>query len=208
MGLPEALPDMQSYFITDRTRLSQGDDLVSVLGRVAAAGVEMVQIRERDLRARQLEELVTEAVRRTADRGVKILVNDRLDVALACGAAGCHLPGAGLPVKEVRRVAPAGFLIGVSTHRREEALVAEANGADFLVFGPVFRTTSKPGEPPAGVLALADVAKSVRIPVFALGGITPERVVEVAAAGVAGVAGISVFVGEDSLRRLMNALKA
>jgi thiamine-phosphate pyrophosphorylase len=198
---------MQSYFITDRTRLSRGEELVSVLGRVAAAGVEMVQVRERDLRAGELEVLVTEAIRRTADRGVKILVNDRLDVALACGAAGCHLPVAGLPVKEVRRVSPPGFLIGVSTHHLEEAIVAEANGADFLVFGPVFPTTSKPGAPSAGVLALADVARSVRIPVFALGGITPERVEEVASAGVAGVAGISAFTSEDSLRRLMEALR-
>jgi thiamine-phosphate pyrophosphorylase len=199
---------MQSYFITDRTRLFQGDELRSVLGRVAAAGVEMVQIREKDLRAGELEELVTEAIRLTANWGVKILVNDRFDVALSCGAAGCHLPGTGLPVKEVRRVSPPGFLIGVSTHHLEEALVAEVDGADFLVFGPVFPTISKPGVSPAGVEALADVAKNVRIPVFALGGITPERVAEVSGAGVAGVAGISVFMGEDSLRRLMNALKA
>lgn len=199
---------MQSYFITDRTRLFQGDELVSVLRRVAAAGVEMVQIREKDLRAGELEQLVTEAIRLTADRGVKILVNDRLDVALSCGAAGCHLPGTGLPIKEVRRVSPRGFLIGVSTHHLEEALVAEVEGADFLVFGPVFPTTSKPGVSPTGIDALADVAKNVHIPVFALGGITPERVEEVTEAGVSGVAGISVFMGDDSLRRLMNALKA
>lgn len=199
---------MQSYFITDRRRLSQPDELHLVLARVAAAGVEMIQIRERDVPARKLEQMVAETIRQTARWGTKILVNDRLDVAMACGAAGCHVPAAGLPPGEVKRISPPGFLIGASTHTREEALVAEGSGADFLVFGPVYPTVSKPGALPAGVGALAEVAQSVRIPVFALGGITPERVEEVAAAGVAGVAGISVFMNEESLPRLMAALSA
>ena len=160
---------MQTYFIADRARLSQTDELYTVLGRAAAAGVEMIQIREKGVPAGELEQMVTQAVGLAARWGTKILVNDRLDVAMACGAAGCHLPAVGLPAKEVRRVSPPGFLIGASTHTREEALVAEGNGADFLVFGPVFPTISKPGALPVGVDALAAVAESVRIPVFAVG---------------------------------------
>ncbi|MFQ5789602.1 MAG: thiamine phosphate synthase, partial [Acidobacteriota bacterium] len=107
----------------------------------------------------------------------------------------------------VRRMAPPGFVIGVSTHSLAEARRASEEGADLVVFGPVFETTSKLGAPPVGLRALAEVVRTVRVPVFALGGITPERVKTVAAAGAAGVAGISVFLHEESLQRLMNALR-
>jgi thiamine-phosphate pyrophosphorylase len=134
-------------------------------------------------------------------------VNDRLDIALASGAGGVHIPGEGLPIQSVKNVTPIGFLIGVSTHSLEEARRAAHQGADFVVFGPVYPTPSKPGARGLGVEALAEVVRETNIPVYALGGVTPERVKPVAATGAAGVAGISVFLEDDSLERLMEALR-
>ncbi len=137
-----------------------------------------------------------------------MLVNDRLDVALASGADGVHLPAQGFSVRVVRRLAPAGFLIGVSTHTVEEAREADGEGADLLVFGPVFETTSKPGGNPLGLGALAEVVRRVRAPVFALGGVGPDELRAVAATGAAGVAGISAFLTPEALDRLLAAIRA
>jgi thiamine-phosphate pyrophosphorylase len=174
--------------------------------RAVAYGVDVIQIREKDLAARPLMEITRNAVRVARGTGTKIVVNDRLDVALASGAAGVHLPADGFSIGAIRRIAPAPFLVGVSTHSLGEARRAAAEGADFIVFGPVFRTTSKPGARGVGVHALAEVVREANLPVYALGGMTPERVGSVARAGAAGVAGISVFLEEDSLRRLMEAI--
>jgi len=137
-----------------------------------------------------------------------VLVNDRLDVALASGADGVHLPAYGFPVRAVRRLAPPGFLIGVSTHTVEQAREADAEGADLLVFSPVFETTSKPGGKPVGLAALAEVVRRVRAPVFALGGVGPGELRAVAATGAAGVAGISAFLTPEALDRFMAAIAA
>ena len=167
----------------------------------------MVQIREKDLGGRALLNVTREAVRLAKRRdGTKILVNDRLDVALAGGADGVHLPGDGIPVEVVKRISPGHFLVGKSTHSLDEARRAMTEGADFIVFGPVFPTTSKPGAAGVGVRALAEIVREIDIPVYALGGMVPERVKDVAAAGAAGVAGISVFLEEDSLKKLMEAI--
>lgn len=156
--------------------------------------MDLVQIREKDLSGRNLERIVTKVLSLARGSATKILVNDRVDVALACGAAGVQLPSQGLPVASVRTICPPGFIVGVSTHSLREALEASENGAHFVLFGPVFPTLSKPGAPPVGLEALADVVQQTPVPVYALGGITPERVREVAATGAAGVAGISVFM--------------
>jgi thiamine-phosphate diphosphorylase len=174
------------------------------------AGVELVQIREKDLSGRALEDLVGWAVFLASSRqggATRIIVNDRLDVALACGAAGVHLPADGIPVSAARRAGPPGFLIGASTHTLDEARRAAADGADYVFFGPVFATASKPGVRPVGVEVLAEVVEKLACPVFALGGMTPQRLGEVASAGAAGVAGISVFSEEDSLREMMKAVR-
>lgn len=169
-----------------------------------AAGVDWIQIREKDLSTRALEDLVRRAVSRGGSS--RILVNDRLDVALACGAAGVHLPADGLPVDAVRRSFPTGLMVGVSTHTEREAETAAKMGADFIVFGPVFATASKPGVRPVGLRALAEVVAENPLPVFALGGITAHNVEEVAGTGVAGVAGISAFQNEQSLMALQQAI--
>jgi thiamine-phosphate pyrophosphorylase len=172
---------MKRYCITDS---------LEVATRAAADGVEMIQIRAKELSTRALSDLVAR-IRRVAQRS-RILVNKRTDVALACGAHGVHLPAGSMAPDTIRRITPAGFLIGVSCHTIEELRAAEREGADFAVYGPVFPSPTK-SLAPIGIQAFREAAASVRLPVYALGGVTRENAAACIAAGASGIAGISLF---------------
>jgi thiamine-phosphate pyrophosphorylase len=159
---------------------------------LAAAGVDAVQLREKHLDDLQLYELARLA-RAALPPPALLLVNGRADVALAAGADGVHLPADGVPAGALRARFGSSLLIGVSTHRHDEVGRARRDGADYVVFGPVYPPPSASGHGPAvGLAALARAAQA-GIPVYALGGVTLERFAEVAAAGAAGVAGIRLF---------------
>jgi thiamine-phosphate pyrophosphorylase len=174
---------MLRCYVTDRR---QGDILSSVNAAVRD-GVEIIQIREKDLDARPLFELVCRVRDAAAGSGTKVLVNDRLDVALAAGIDGVHLPGHGLPTAKAR---PLVKTLGRSIHSIEEGLQAARDGADFVVFGPIFES---PGKKPVGIDALRAMTALVKIPVLAIGGITHENTPSVLEAGAAGIAAIRLF---------------
>ena len=178
---------IRRYYITDRKSAGGIDALLRFVERAQA---DAVQVREKDLPAREL----TALVRRVMATGARVLVNSRVDVALACGAHGVHLPGDSIAPSEWRRIVPHGFLIGVSAHSAGDVSRAELEGADFAVFSPVFEPLSKASYgPPQGLARLAEAARGVRIPVLALGGVTLENERDCLAAGAAGVAGITLF---------------
>ena len=177
---------MIRYYITDRQALGGIPGLLECIVANSRAGVEWIQIREKDLSALKLFELTRAALRIAGDS--RIIVNSRLDIALAAGAHGVHLPSNSIAPSRMRPLCPAGFLIGVSTHSWADVRQAEAEGADYAVFGPVFATGAKR---PAGVAALAEAVAAVSIPVIALGGVVN---LEQQLPG-AGVAGIRLFQG-------------
>jgi thiamine-phosphate pyrophosphorylase len=188
---------MRRYYITDRRQVGGVEALLEVIRRNLAAGIDLVQIREKDLTTRELLGLCRRVVS-LGDRGpAKILVNERVDVALACGADGVHLPEDSIAPVALRRITPPGFLIGVSCHSSAAVIRARDEGADFVVYGPVFAPLSKAtSTPPVGLDSLRSIVTLVDIPVFALGGITRSNAPLCIAAGAAGIAAISLFQKE------------
>jgi thiamine-phosphate pyrophosphorylase len=202
-------------YVTDRRSLpgtSPADSIEALtrkIAEIAAAGVDWVQIREKDLTARVLASLTRKSIEIAAmspaksSRATRVLVNDRLDIAIAERAAGVHLGEKSLPVSEAKRLVEsalrgkavdASFLIGVSCHSLESAQAAERDSADYIFFGPVFTTPSKETfGPPQGLARLTQTCREVAIPIIAIGGITLENAESCIGAGAAGVAAIRLF---------------
>lgn len=198
-------------YVTDRQNLSRSPSadvrgaLVENIAAQVSAGIDWVQIREKDLTAREISEITRDTLRSAATFAgaghpiPKIVVNDRLDVALAQGADGVHLGESGLPVKDARALIDRwtvrkDFLVGVSCHSGEAVRSAASAGADYVFFGPVFATPSKAEfGSPQGTELLQKVCRSVTIPVIAIGGITLENAAKCLAAGAAGIAAIRMF---------------
>lgn len=196
--------------VTDRTQTGDRDLVATVLDCLGA-GLPAVQVREKDLGAAELAALCRRLREPTRARGALLVVNDRADVALAVGADAVQRTHASLPVADIRAVAGMRLRIGASVHAVDEARAAEMAGADWVVFGPVFDTPSKRRYgPPQGLAALARVVTAVRVPVVAIGGITPERVADVRRTGACGVGVISAILAAsspaDATRRFLDAL--
>jgi len=179
------------YLITDRRR-SRGRTVEEIVAAAVAGGIGWIQIREKDLPTGALIALVRSALVRSGT--ARVIVNDRVDVALATGCHGVHLGASSLPVAAVKRMAPS-LTVGYSAHGLDEALAAEGDGAGYVFFSPIYPTRSKGAMTGAaqGVGMLARVCSALKIPVYALGGITPSRVGEALAAGAAGVAVVSAI---------------
>jgi thiamine-phosphate pyrophosphorylase len=192
------LDELSLCLVTDRTQ-TRGRDLVAVVGECLAAGLPAVQVREKDLGAADVAILCRRLLALARDVGAMLVVNDRADVALAVGAGAVQRTHASLPVDDIRAIAGRRLRIGASVHSLQDAIDAELKGADWVTYGPIYETPSKrPYGPPQGLVRLAEVARGLRIPVIAIGGITPERVKEVREAGARGVAAISSILAADS----------
>lgn len=202
-------------YVTDRTELHGGslsafDKVRDKIRNGADAGIDWIQIREKDLPPRELLTLAGDAVciAHAASDGPRVILNDRLDIALAAGADGVHLGGESIAFADVirwckRGNAPPEFLIGVSCHGLEEALEAERAGASYVFFGPVYDTPSKRSfGSPQGLARLARVCEAVRIPVIAIGGVTEKNATETLSAGAAGIAAIRLFQESEDAESL------
>ncbi|NTV45765.1 MAG: thiamine phosphate synthase [Chlorobiales bacterium] len=193
----EILEASRFLLITDRNACK--GRLAERIEQACRAGVRMIQLREKDLAGKALYELASELKQVSAKYGATLLINDRVDIALAVDAGGVHLPENGLPVGLARKIVGK-RLIGRSTHSLEGAISAEKEGADYVIFGPVFETPSKVKFGAAqGLEKLEAVCSQVKIPVFAVGGISPERVPLCLKAGAHGVAAIRAIMESDHL---------
>jgi thiamine-phosphate pyrophosphorylase len=208
------------YLITNRQAFRRKPDVedneswrhqIEAIRLAAQSGVQLIQIREKDLSARALAEFTCQAIAAARPFGAKVLVNDRLDVALATQADGVHLRVTSLVASDVRKitnnVTTSSFLIGVSTHSLNEAEAAERAGADFIVCGPVYDTPSKREYGSAmGLGRFAEICRVTKLPVLALGGINLSNCREPLQHGAAGIAAISLFTSSDSLQRVTSML--
>jgi len=189
------LRDVNLFLITDRKFFNATCYLYLAFEAALDAGIKAVQLRERDLSTKELFDMAVWLRELTREYGALLFINDRVDVALSVSADGVHLGNSCLPVKAVREIAGDKLIIGVSAHSVDEALEAEKAGADFLTFGPLYETPSKIKYGiPVGIDSLNNVKSRVKIPVFAVGGIKPDKVKELRAAGADGIAVISAIL--------------
>jgi len=204
--------------VTDRRSLAGAPELalelqLEKIKQAAKAGVDWIQIREKDLSGRELAQLTKDAMVLAAGCGTVVLVNDRLDVACAADAGGVHLGEQSIPADQARRLLSqccrdGNFIVGVSAHSIEGAMLAEQTGADYLIFGPVYATPSKASfGRPQGVQRLQEVCQQLQIPVLAIGGITLENAGECFAAGAQGIAAIRLFQDAEDLETVVSELR-
>jgi thiamine-phosphate pyrophosphorylase len=205
--MPLPLPCLM--LVTDRSLRGGADGLVAAVEAAVRGGVDAVQLREKDLPTAEQVALAQRLRAVTAGRAL-LLVNGPLEVALAAEADGVHLPEATAAARRPREAVPAGrqgLLVGRSVHSLEAARRAEAEGADYLVAGPVYETRSHPGREPAGLALIEEVTRSVRLPVLAIGGVSAGRVEEVVRAGASGVAVISAILAQPDSGAAANELR-
>ncbi len=213
--LPETKPVL--CYVTDSASLAiaaeRASELLRIIRECVAAGVDWIHIREKELTGRALTEIVEHAVAAARGSKTRILVNDRLDIAIAAGAGGVHLGGESIPVADVVKWcragnAPKDFLVGRSCHSLAGAQQAERDGADYIFFGPVFATPSKEKFGPVqGIETLREVCSAVKIPVLAIGGITAKNAAQCLRVGATGVAAIRMFQEAPDISNLVRGLR-
>jgi thiamine-phosphate pyrophosphorylase len=198
--------DLRVYLVTDRHHTA-GRPLVEVVGKALEGNVRTVQLRERDLDTRRLLAEARALRALTREYGARLLINERIDVALACDADGVHLPANSFAIADARSLLGADSIIGVSTHHPEEASRAAQNGADFAVLGPIYDTPSKRSFGPAlGVESLREAVGRCDIPLIAIGGVTAANVPELLRAGAQGVAVIRAILAAADPEQAARAL--
>jgi thiamine-phosphate pyrophosphorylase len=203
--------DFDLYLVTDRGQTC-GRDLLAVVEQALAGGVRAVQLREKDLGGEELFSLAEKIKTLCARHAASLFINDRIDIALAVDADGVQLGNGSMPVDVARKLMGDKKLIGASTHSMNEALAAEAAGADFILFGPVYFTPSKAtyGNP-QGLERLQEVVEKISLPVYAIGGIKPENVAAVKKTGARGAALISAVMSAEepaaAVRELVRLLE-
>ena len=202
------MPSLESrlLLVTDRQQ-TKGRPLVSVLAQALKAGRPSIQLRERDLCAKELLALADEIQQLTGPRGVQLVINDRLDVALSLEGAGVHLRSNSLPVSVARRLIGPRRVLGASVHSVKEAVEADAGGADYIVLGPIYDTPSKHMYgPPLGLSTLEGAARAVRVPIVGIGGVTAARARDMRLAGAFGVAVVTAVLSADDVEGATRAL--
>lgn len=196
------------YVVTDE-KIGRGRSHAELAARAVAGGADVVQLRDKNLSGRDLFAAALAIREITSDAGALFIVNDRLDIALASGANGVHLGAGDLPIREARRIAPPGFIIGASVGSAATAVSAVVEGADYVALSPTFATGSKDDAGPGhGLMMLAEIRAAVTLPLVAIGGITAENVGDVIAAGADGIAAISAVVGKDDVTAAARDLRS
>jgi thiamine-phosphate pyrophosphorylase len=216
------LPNIKLCLITDRKQLlstfpnNQLFDLDTAISHLLnfcqtaiQAGIDIIQVREKDIPTDKLSNFVAKLTKETKNTNAKVLVNDRLDIALSYEADGIHLPSNSFPINKVRKLVGKKFIISVATHSIKEAQLAAEAGADYVLFSPIFDTPSKTIYGPAlGLAALEQAVKSVKCPIIALGGINKSNAKAVLDCKVTGLAAIRLFLESSDLPGLVNELKS
>ncbi|HEU0163915.1 MAG TPA: thiamine phosphate synthase [Thermomicrobiales bacterium] len=200
-------------YITEVTPLLGSEGFDRIVAAVEG-GVDSIQLRERGVSARTMFDIASRLIPIAATHDVAIAINDRIDVAAALDGVGLHLGGHSLPIATAREIAGP-RIIGVSTHSLDDARIQAASGADYVTFGHIFATTSHPGEIPAGLATLREVAAVVNVPILAIGGVDRGNIAGVLAAGAAGITVISAirnafdpYVATRELRHALDHLPA
>jgi thiamine-phosphate pyrophosphorylase len=194
----EFLRGVRLYLLTDR-KLSRGRSQVEVIESALAGGVDMIQYREKELSTEDFRETASKLLRITTEKGVPLIINDRVEVAAEIGADGVHVGQEDLDCGKARQIVGEGKIIGVSAHNLKQALRAVEAGADYLGVGPIYQTETKEIDYPRGLGLIEEIRRESPIPIFAIGGITVENVAEVISAGASGVAVISAIVSAEDI---------
>ncbi|MDO8426591.1 MAG: thiamine phosphate synthase [Deltaproteobacteria bacterium] len=194
------------YAIID-TSYAPLEGLEKTASLIIEGGAKILQLRSKGTASGQVLEACRKLRRITLDNGAIFIVNDRVDIAIACGADGVHLGQEDIPLTDARSLLGASAIIGVSTHNTKEAKEAEASGADYISFGPVFPTKTKAdAQSPKGLEGLKEIRKSVRLPIVAIGGVTEERLMDVLNSGADGAAIISDILASGDIRLKVSSI--